>query len=378
VTVYYVVTARDAQFESGYSNEAAATPQGSGAIPAEVRLVPAEVQGECVLERKCRKDCLERLAAGPADEVLDERSLARNGGSGPLRPLLECVVSNGGGSYTALFGHRNDSAGTIDVPVGPDNYFTPAPQDRGQPASFAPGRSDYPIGALAADFTSGQSLVWRLRGRSATATKNSAKCNAAEPEVSCPLWVLARIELPAGHDPHAIAQPSLRLAGSLAPDPSHRLFADTDGDGLLELEVRFEFDELAELLELGSQPLTLTGLVAGAEFAGSATFVVQAPRVGMFFTPRTLQRSSQGGYVQVQLRVPDCMDAKRIVPASLRLNESVPIASVVSWNSQKLIVKFSRAAVLAVLPDGPQVEVRVSGTLAEEAFVARDAIRVQQ
>jgi hypothetical protein len=56
----------------------------------------------------------------------------------------------------------------------------------------------------------------------------------------------------------------------------------------------------------------------------------------------------------------------------------VPVKRVVSSSRDKLIVKFDRAAVLGVLPDGERVEVRVSGTVAGQAFTARDFIRVTE
>jgi hypothetical protein len=53
VTVYYVVTALDARFESGYSTEAAATPFARELL-AQVRYHPDQVAGECLLG--CRSD----------------------------------------------------------------------------------------------------------------------------------------------------------------------------------------------------------------------------------------------------------------------------------------------------------------------------------
>ena len=70
------------------------------------------------------------------------------------------------------------------------------------------------------------------------------------------------------------------------------------------------------------------------------------------------------------------MDEDDIDVTSLRLNETVPVKRVVSSSRDKLIVKFDRAAVLGVLPDGERVEVRVSGTVRGQPFTARDHIRV--
>ncbi len=60
-------------------------------------------------------------------------------GDDTLIPLLDCVVDNGDGTYTAYFGYLNLSGTTITLPVGSKNKFEPSPQDRGQPTVFQPG-----------------------------------------------------------------------------------------------------------------------------------------------------------------------------------------------------------------------------------------------
>jgi hypothetical protein len=56
VTVFYVVTAQDARFESVYSSEVAATPTAApGVIPAEIRLEPDRLPAECLLST-CQTD----------------------------------------------------------------------------------------------------------------------------------------------------------------------------------------------------------------------------------------------------------------------------------------------------------------------------------
>jgi len=94
-----------------------------------------------------------------------------------VRPVLECVVDNGGGAYTAYFGYKNDNTGEVTVPVGPNNRFSPAPQDRSQPTTFQSGRQQR-IFAVAFN---GSNLVWTLkgpdnRGRTATASSGSTRC----------------------------------------------------------------------------------------------------------------------------------------------------------------------------------------------------------
>jgi hypothetical protein len=96
---------------------------------------------------------------------------------GAVRPVLECVVDNGNGTYTARFGYLNDNAVPITISVGTNNKFTPTPQNRGQTTVFEPGRErdDFRV-----DFN-GNNLVWYLKGpdglgRTATASRNSARC----------------------------------------------------------------------------------------------------------------------------------------------------------------------------------------------------------
>jgi hypothetical protein len=86
----------------------------------------------------------------------------------PVRPVLEYVVDNPDGTYTALFGYKNDNATAVSIPVGSGNKFSPNPQDRGQPTAFQPGRQ---VGVFTVDFASGNQ-VWTLDGRTSTASPN--------------------------------------------------------------------------------------------------------------------------------------------------------------------------------------------------------------
>lgn len=89
----------------------------------------------------------------------------------PVRPVLECVAKQGN-TYTAFFGYQNDNAFERTIAPGASNRFTPAPEDRGQPASFAPGRQRQ---VFSVPFD-GRELVWTLDGRTATASKQSPRC----------------------------------------------------------------------------------------------------------------------------------------------------------------------------------------------------------
>jgi hypothetical protein len=90
----------------------------------------------------------------------------------PVRPVLECVVDNGNGSYTARFGYKNENLFDVTIPVGAKNKFTPAPENRGQTTTFVPGRQR---NTFTVTFD-GRPLVWTLNGRTSTASSRSRRC----------------------------------------------------------------------------------------------------------------------------------------------------------------------------------------------------------
>jgi len=89
-----------------------------------------------------------------------------------ISPVLECVYENGDGTFSAVFGYYNPNTSTVTIPISNQNEFYSAPQDRGQPLSFFPGRKwavyEVPF--------NGNNLVWKLNGKTATASANSKRC----------------------------------------------------------------------------------------------------------------------------------------------------------------------------------------------------------
>jgi hypothetical protein len=58
-----------------------------------------------------------------------------------VTPAFEGWYKNPDGSFSLSFGYFNRNAEeSIDIPIGPNNYFSPGPADRGQPTHFAPRR----------------------------------------------------------------------------------------------------------------------------------------------------------------------------------------------------------------------------------------------
>jgi hypothetical protein len=100
-------------------------------------------------------------------------------------PILECVLNNGGGSYTARFGYNNLNTVTINIPVGDNNKFNPNSSQRGQTTAFLPGRQFF---AFDVPFD-GSNLTWSLKGpdailRNVAASSASPSCTANHPPVA--------------------------------------------------------------------------------------------------------------------------------------------------------------------------------------------------
>lgn len=80
------------------------------------------------------------LAAAP--NAFAQPTMAPTRASGQtVTPAFEGWYKNADGTFSLSFGYFNRNAKeTLDVPVGANNFFTPGPADRGQPAHFEPRR----------------------------------------------------------------------------------------------------------------------------------------------------------------------------------------------------------------------------------------------
>lgn len=84
-------------------------------------------------------------------------------------PLVEHVLDNGDGTWTAWFGYRNTIADRIGEPIGPRNHMAPEPENQGQAVVFPRGRSElWPGCAFSSTYTTSE-LIWHLGGSSVTA-----------------------------------------------------------------------------------------------------------------------------------------------------------------------------------------------------------------
>jgi hypothetical protein len=80
-----------------------------------------------------------------------------------VSPAFEGWKDNPDGTFSLVFGYMNRNwEEEPDVPVGSDNYFSPGPQDRGQPTRFLPRRNRFVFEVrVPADFGD-KELQWHL------------------------------------------------------------------------------------------------------------------------------------------------------------------------------------------------------------------------
>jgi subtilase family serine protease len=134
-------------------------------------------------------------------------------------------------------------------------------------------------------------------------------------------------------------------------------------------------------------------------WTAKATFTVHLPQTGITvdieFEPETLNKKSNGNWVMVEIELPHGYRTSDVDISSIRLEGIVP---AVAWPHElmkkhhdhgcdadhsehdhgEIKVKFSRSAVIAVLPAGDHVPVHVTGTVAGTPFEGVDIIRVIQ
>lgn len=78
-------------------------------------------------------------------------------------PAFEGWEKNEDGTFNLVFGYMNDNWDEeLDVPVGPDNSFSPGPPDQGQPTHFLPRRNRFIFRVKVPKDFGSKELVWTL------------------------------------------------------------------------------------------------------------------------------------------------------------------------------------------------------------------------
>ena len=102
-------------------------------------------------------------------------TLAEQGGGESVycsvEPIFHCAERMDDGSYIGHFGYRTSCAegdkntGDVFIDIGDDNYFTPGPDDRGQPKVFLPGEhvDDFEVEFTASEISKAKEFGWTVR-----------------------------------------------------------------------------------------------------------------------------------------------------------------------------------------------------------------------
>ena len=89
----------------------------------------------------------------------------------PVAPVFEGWEPNRDGTSNLYFGYQNRNwEEAVDIPIGPDNFFSPGPPDRGQPTHFLVNRQKLVFAVVVPKDFGGQTLVWTLVSRGRTET----------------------------------------------------------------------------------------------------------------------------------------------------------------------------------------------------------------
>src|SRR5438445_13192912 len=85
-----------------------------------------------------------------------------------IAPVFEGWEPNPDGTFSLYFGYMNRNwKEELDIPIGPNNSFDPAPADRGQPTHFLPRRGKQ-IFAVVVPKGFKQTITWTLTIRGNT------------------------------------------------------------------------------------------------------------------------------------------------------------------------------------------------------------------
>ena len=89
----------------------------------------------------------------------------------PVAPVFEGWEPNRDGTFNLYFGYQNRNRDEeIEIPVGPDNSFSPGPTDRGQPTHFLVNRQKLVFAVVVPKDFGSQTLVWTLTSHGSTQT----------------------------------------------------------------------------------------------------------------------------------------------------------------------------------------------------------------
>jgi hypothetical protein len=103
------------------------------------------------------------VAAAPLGAGQQLESQIPYGSGQNVAPVYEGWEKNADGSFNMVFGYMNRNYDERpEIPIGPNNSFSPEPADRGQPAHFYPRRQQFMFKVRVPANFGKQQLVWTL------------------------------------------------------------------------------------------------------------------------------------------------------------------------------------------------------------------------
>jgi hypothetical protein len=103
------------------------------------------------------------VAAAPPGAGQQLESQIPYGAGQNVAPVYEGWEKNADGSFNMVFGYMNRNYDERpEIPVGPNNFFSPDPADRGQPTHFYPRRQQFMFKVRVPAAFGKQQLVWTL------------------------------------------------------------------------------------------------------------------------------------------------------------------------------------------------------------------------
>jgi hypothetical protein len=120
--------------------------------------------------------CLALLLLTVSVEVLPQSPIELTGSrrratGAAVAPVFEGWEPDPDGTFSLYFGYQNRNwEEEVDIPVGPNNFFSPGSPDRGQPTHFLVNRQKKVFTVIVPKDFGNQMLVWTLIRRGSTET----------------------------------------------------------------------------------------------------------------------------------------------------------------------------------------------------------------
>ena len=106
-----------------------------------------------------------------AQSGLDPFGSRRRATGAPVAPVFEGWEPNRDGTFNLYFGYQNRNWDEeVDIPVGPDNSFSPGPADRSQPTHFLVNRRKLVFAVVVPKDFGNHTIVWTLISHGSTET----------------------------------------------------------------------------------------------------------------------------------------------------------------------------------------------------------------